>query len=303
VDVSTAAAPAGARRGLVLLGLASAGVLCAAVGLVPLGRLFLLRWSSDYHDEIPYGGWQVDVSEGVLALLLVVLGVGCASRLRRRWASLRGRTPYLRVPVLIALLPAVALGLQLDAPLTAPVTWASNHTAAAEASHTAWVERLAELRGSPASPTDAPPAPPELAALLMRPSDLGAGWYSGQRPNPIALARTPGVRARTLLVRTHREGIGWAVADPLLSEYVEALPTATAAQAKVPVRYVPPGSRDRVRHVAGVHVLQRVTPQSHMGELASFAVGRFLFTLSCSPMPGSTFEAVVDAAVRRALGR
>jgi hypothetical protein len=287
------------------LALAAGGVAAAAAGFVPLRRLYLER-DEDYSSVVPHPGGLVDLTEAALALLLGLGMLLAAVVVSRGWRRTRDQAPRRLLPVVGAVVPGLALGLALQIPFEHAVLLASDHTAAAKATARWERQRLEQYQLSPAVSVPASPAPPGLAALLLRPRDLGPGWYDGLRPNPATrspvLGEKPVVSARSTLVRTHREGVGWALANPLLTEGVTVLGTPAAAAAEVLARTAaPPGSHNVTRHVLGVEVTQLVTPRAAQTEVAGFVVGRYAFVLRCTGMPGNDVSTLVDAAVKRAL--
>jgi hypothetical protein len=297
----TAQPSRGTRRDLVVLG-ASAAVLIAGV----TGAVALVHVVREYRgiDLTGRQWWPVALVECALALPLMAAVAGAGAVLRGRWRALRGRSDHLRVPLLVALLPGVLLGGALDLPFDASVSWAADHApATAEARRQLEAER-AEMQRSPTIRRPVTPAPRELARLLLRPADLGAGWYDGFSPNPSTVTPSPGARpdaARSALVRTHREGIGWALAEPFLLERVTQLPTAIAARTTAAAGRQDSLPRQTVR-VDGVAVL--LSPK---GQWATFALGSRAFEVTLSyntRAPGApALLDLVRAAVRRAQGR
>jgi hypothetical protein len=287
------------------LALASGGLAAATAGFLPLHRLYSER-DLDHAPHVPHPGWQVDATEASLGVLLVLAMVGAALVLARAWRRARAHSPFRLLPLLAGFAPGLALGLTLSYPFGQAVELASDHTDSAAATRRGEQQRLAEFQLSPAVSVHASSAPAALAAVLLRPSDLGQGWYDAFRPNPAAAHQAPGqkpvVGARSALVRTHRTQHGWSLADPLLTEVVDVLGSPAAATAAISVAtQPPPDMRVITRRVLGVRVTQLVTPRGVQGERAGFVVGRYAFALRCDGMPGSTFDPIVDAAEKRAL--
>ena len=307
VEVVTQPGPR-VRRGLVVLGLATTCLVCAVVLLPRLAHLFLARSSDSYDEHVPFNGWQVDVAEAALGLLLATTIVLCVLVVKRRWVALRGRTPYLRAPVLMAALPAIALGGVLEKPLTSVVTWASNHTAAAAATREQFQDWLANDGPTPVlevAPPSALPVPGKVAAHLLRPSDLGVGWYDTTRPNPYSFRVYPqalGVRplwgVRLSVLEQHRIDGRWH-RDHLVWEDLRHYATAADAQRALPALVQDPQARSGA--VRGVPVWRR-------GHSATFVLGSDVYVVLshvslAGPLPPERLDTVVDAAVRRALGR
>lgn len=229
-----------ARRDLVLLGLGTSGLLMTLVASYPFLRL-LWRWWGVVPSDLPFAGWQVEVTRWGLVALLGAMGSVSLVTAARSGRRLAGRPPNLMLPVLVALGPGLLLGLLAARGVHPALTWASNHTAEGREAAARTAQLLREQRVSPTISTRAPAAPAELAARLLRSSDLGAGWYPQTRPSAHLTQPLAGLAgldppsglvlsARTTLQRAHRQGEGWA-AEAFLDERIRRFSTAAQAQA------------------------------------------------------------------------
>jgi hypothetical protein len=237
VDTPDEITPSVGRRELLRLGLAAALLVASVAGMIDLGAFVAERWTQDFPLNVPYGGWQVDVSEGLLAALLLVVACLAARTVVRGWQTVRPLAPYRLAVPLLAVLPGLLLGAGAGSAAKASVGWASDHTSAAEAERVATRAMLAANRiAPPVTPSYEPPAPAALAARLLRVTDLGSGWYDLSRPEAID-TKGPGLSppagqlswARSGLQRAHRHGEYW-VADAFLVQTVHHF--ATSAQAR-----------------------------------------------------------------------
>ena len=203
-----------------------------------------------------------------------------------------------------ALLPGLFLGGGLaGSPMRSAISWASDHTDAAN-------QARAEFQSMMPTNPEAPPilfpgvgaaAAPAIAARLLRGSDLGAGWYDGQRPNPSELSG--GLPGRNLSVRSslsqwHWTGKMWLPGD-LAFESLRRFGTPAAAQSDLAV-----STRGAAMHsrIAGVTVFEHVDATGSLKDrTATFAVGTDVFTLTIvGTHTEQAFNAGVASAVRRA---
>lgn len=299
MDTAQERAPFSVRRPLLALGLAAVLVLSTVRVWIELTHLVLQRWD-DLHVDVPFQGWQVIALEVLWALALLAATVLAARVGRRAWRSAAG-SAYRRVPVLVALLPGIWVGAAPAATASASVSWASDHTAAAESALRELEEQRAAYLRSPTAPIGVDPAPAALAARLVHAGDLGGGWYDGASPNPHALGGSmPG--ASSFLVRTHREGLGWAPANPFFGEYVRVLPTAAEATRRA---LTGPDSSLSRRFLA-LGGLTLLVHEDRRTCRASFAVGTDEFTVIANTQaPADTISTAdcrtfLTVAVRRA---
>ena len=88
---------------------------------------------------------------------------------------------FRRLMVLLAVLPGLVLGAALSDAAGRTVTWASDHTAQANADKAL----LASYRLTPPRmPSVGPAAPAAFARRLLTTADVGSGWYDVQQVNP-----------------------------------------------------------------------------------------------------------------------
>ncbi len=155
----------------------------SAVGCVlALGGMFAERTLPDA-TFAPFGGWQLYAMGAGFALVLVTLLVVSVAALQRRIRAHEPRLTYQRTVVLGAFIPGLLVGGLLGDPMSSAISWASHQTASASNARAQANLLLAEDRdGPPAPATGKLPAASGISAHLLRPSDLGDGWYDGQQP-------------------------------------------------------------------------------------------------------------------------
>jgi hypothetical protein len=259
-----------------------------------------------------FGGWQLNaMAIGFAAALLVPL-VKTVIALVRGYRNLRGRTPHRRAVVLAAFVPGLFLGGLAGNPMSAAISWASNQTADAGHARLTARQLLAEYgKTPPVHTTGKPAAPAALAALLLRTSDLGRGWYSQQQPNPAEtpisrLARRSGATAavRATLNQAHWTGNAW-LPQHLVVEGLLRFPSPDAAG-----RYrnsVLAKHATTITTVGGLPVYETGLGEKSAWRSASFIAGADLFTLTVNVDASGTpavaaFDALVAKAVARATG-
>lgn len=304
------------RRDLAVL---CGGAIAALTAVVEVGAVVQahLDRTSDDGDFAVFPGWQVDAVEIAGMVLALALLVTSAIAVRRIFRRLEGRTPYRRVAILIALLPGLALGLAARAGTRSALDTASEHTAAAAAAE-------AEFGGvfSTKHPPYAPvgsgiAAPPEMAARMLAPAGLGAGWYALTATNPSMVSLPEGdpaqrfggaVIVKSIVEQAKLVGKAW-IGGPVVLERMIQFPTAGAAasfldeqrgRAAPPCmtcpRKVPTWTAARID---GVRVLETVNPGTN--RTAIFVAGNMEFTVVMpSVIPAAVETAIVNASVRRA---
>lgn len=312
----------GSRRELCWLALTAAVLfadLAATVGYVGL----LLERRDEFSLFAQFSGWQLYSVEVALAVLIVTIGGVAGRTLFRRYRELRGRTPHRRAVVLAALLPGLLAGVLAAAPMRAALSWASDHTAAAASARHKLEAWLADYRKAPPMPPSFfAAAPAALAARVLRPGDLGAGWYDGTKPNPtLAPVRSDFsangelAAARAVVTQQHWTGQSWSLDHFVLESEVKFVSTAAATaylkawwhstasdSACCSVSYAAKTSR----HVEHALVWQRdVTSTTGTRREAAFTVGSTFFMLSFDLKPdakagSNAYEPVLRAAVARA---
>ena len=287
---------------LVRLGVAAIGVFAAVGGGYELVRLLIER-TDEFSFFAQFGGWQVDAMAAGLGLVLLALFVVSTLALVRLYRGLRSRTPNRRAVVMAALLPGLFLGGVAGSPMRSAISWASNRTAAA---HKAYAEFREMLPTNPSAPPILLPAvgtaaAPALAARLLHPSDLGGGWYDGQRPNPSQ--SSGGLQGQALSVRTeltqwHWTGTMWSPGDFAL-ESLRRFATPAAAESYLATAVSDPTARVRIGRVLVYEHGARTGDVQQ--QIADFAVGTDVFTVSViGPKSTTHFGATLAAAVQRA---
>lgn len=263
-----------------------------------------------------FPGWQVSAVEVAAVALALALFVASAVVVRRVFRRLHGRTEHRRAAILVAILPGLALGLAASVGTGFAISWASDHTAAA-------AEADAEYRAL--FPANRPPyapgfgdtaAPAELAARMIQPADIGAGWYAGSNPAstivPVGKA-TPAsyfggvIAIRTMVEQETRVRGQWQLGSLALESMIQ-FPTAQAAAGYDKARRQQPtpscpacpaisrGSRQF--QIDGVSVFE---VSGKGGRTAMFVVGNSDFSISMSARVTAGIEqAILSAAVRRA---
>jgi hypothetical protein len=309
-------------RGLAGLGAAVSGLAASLGAGLALASVFLDR-SDTYSDFAPFGGWQVYVIEGVFVLVLLTVGLASGAITVRLSRRLRGRSPHTRAVVLAALLPGLFVGSLVGMPMRGTVSWASDHTAAADAARVELSRLQHDYRlAPPLIVSMRPAAAPDLVSRMLAPADLGKGWYAVSRPNatvspisPEASTRGATTAVHTSLTQEHWTGTSWAL-DRFLVQAQLVFPGRDAAVGYVRSVWAEPDVTSTLgaaveRRVGGVIVWERMptgraTP-AHAA--AAFVVGGTLFTviLDVSRLgKGATsaeFTRVVAAAVERASPR
>ena len=257
----------------------------------------------------PFGGWQLEAMAAGFGFVLLALLVATIRALRRRYRGLGEQTPYRKCVLLAVFLPGVFVGALLGNPMSAAISWASNLTASAHRAHSAASRLLAEDGKGPAAPaTGKPAAAPAVSARLLRAADLGAGWYTAQRPSASEAAVTPtqGMYGATLAARATFQQARWTGAA-WLPKHVSAetlLRFRSAADLRRYVEAEPDGSFT-TSLIGGMTVRERGLGASAPSRSAEFAVGADLFSVTIdvntagSPTPEG-FAALVEKAVRQA---
>lgn len=292
----------GVDGALIRLGVCAIGVFAAVGGGYELVRLLIER-TSEFSIFAMFGGWQLDVMAAGLGLLLLALLVVSAIALVHIYRGLRGRTPHRRAVVLAALLPGLFLGGLAVSPLRSAISWASDHTAAAQKANAEFQQMMPTNPKAPPIlfPSGGAAAAPALAARLLHPSDLGAGWYDAVRPNPSELSGSvPGqtLSVRSNLTQWHWTGTIWSPGD-IGVEGLRRFGTSEAAQ-----RYLAVARRDATTQLrigsalVSEHVLKSGSVE---GREATFVVGADVFTLIIDGTSSQQdFETALSTAVRRA---
>jgi len=175
VDISHGGERATTRELATLAGLWTA-VLIAGIGGLRLTGLMIER-ADKWSTVAPFGGWQLYAMAAAIGATCL-LALALALRLgRRRFRSVRGRTPYHRVAVMAAIVPGLVLGIALASTLQPALSWASDHTAAAAKARATWLKVIVDYRKGPppirlqdVSPGDA------RRKLLLDATTLGKGW-------------------------------------------------------------------------------------------------------------------------------
>lgn len=319
-DGAVAGAVNPAHRGeLLRLAAAALASVAAIAATVKYGDILAEANSGDSFD-VPFQGWQLWLAESAFGLGGLAAIVVAGRWLRGTYRRLHQRSPYGRAIVLAALLPGWFLGGVLALPSLGVLTWASNHTARADA---VLEHLMAERRAWLESPTvtlRTKPAPVVLAGTLLRPADLGAGWYDSSRPNPslTPVRRGPGDEpvdgARSMLTQAHRSGPGWDIGLMVAEQETHFDTGEHAAQY---LHHLVMHSREcscgdelgpvmRSRpHGVTVWRVTSVHPRAHH-LWAAFAVGDRVYTVMVfskegQPSPRSTLRQPVPLAVAKAL--
>lgn len=310
------------RRELPRLGLLAAAMFAAVAAAVGYVGLILER-RNGFSSFAQFSGWQLHVVEAVLALVVLGVGVSAAWMSVPRYRRLRDRTPHRRAVVLAALLPGLLAGGLAVAPMRAAFSWASDHTAAAASARhkvEAWLRNY--HKAPPVLPSFSASAPTALAARVLRPSDLGAGWYDGTKPNPtVARVRNDAsatgevAAARAIVTQQHWTGQVWSL-DHLILESEMQFVSTSAATDYLRTWWHPAASTSACcsvsydaktsRHLQHELVWQRdVTSTRGTRREAAFVVRTTFFMISFDLNPdlktgGKAFEPVLRAAVNRA---
>lgn len=177
--------------------LAAASVLLGSV--LSVGYLATVAWVNH--------SWVSDWPLVLIALLvvgtLIALGLGSWFVLRSRHLAL-SRPSYLRLAVL-ALVPGLLLGLYFSGFV-------------ADRLVSTWIRH--SPFGNPHGPgvlaVASAPAQASLASRMLKPADLGAGWYTEAKPNPSLMPTTAQetgqgqlVRVKDFIDRDHWTGSVW----------------------------------------------------------------------------------------------
>lgn len=292
----------------------------AAVGAATQYAGVLLEANSEFSFTAPFQGWQLWAVEGALGLVVAAAVFFAFRWLRRTYRALAERTPHRRAIVMAAVLPGLFVGGTVGLPFEPLLGWASNHTATATAWRThSMAERQAWLQ-SPTTTVNAKLAPWFLAEPLLRPADLGPGWYDTTRPNPVqnslpaTIARRGGVdQARVWLTQAQRSGGGWSI-GLMLAENETRFDTREHA-----VQYLHAAVNDArcgcgdelgpVTHsrIHGVRVWRVTGAKTRAHHLwAGYAIGNRVYTVMVfskegQPSPRSTLLQPLPHAVTRAL--
>ena len=314
------------RHQLGRLWLTSAGVLASV--LASLGAVsVLLAQRSEFSDIAPFGGWQVDAADSLVAAIALGIGVWSVRGLVRTFRRLSGRTSHRRLMILLAVLPGLGVGVGLAATQSMVVKWASHHTAAAAHERAALKQWLIDYRKSPlAAPSHDPAAPPQVAIRMLTTGVLGTGWYDMVRPNPV-MRRVDIVGApagevsyvASWLTRQHWAGSSWSL-DQTVMESMATFSSRSAARSDVRAWFhpasacscvvTPATALDATWHyrrmvVAGHSVwLRQVDCACESVTGAIFRVNNDVITLrffADAPVPqGRTVRGLVRQAVSRA---
>lgn len=306
MDISPGRAPVG--RQLLWLGVAATvftgAVVAAGAVIVLSGELVF-----DSLNVTPFRGWQVYATMTGLAILVTLVGVVAIRLLVRTFRRLRDRTPHRRAVITAAVLPGIWIGGFVLSPMTSAVSWAADHTSDAAAAQR-------QLDGMfldspvrpPLFPSDHPAADGATAARLLHATDLGAGWWDADTPNPVAL-KPPTIAtlatgaARTVLSEQHRVSGAWHV-DRMIMESETGFRTTDDARRYVldAQRLSPPSDTSPVnrinRTLGGVQVWET---SSKSGLTARFVVGATAFSLTTDVH--STDQATYDRILTRAITR
>jgi hypothetical protein len=324
-ELFTLPEPGSSRRGLTRLGVAATGLVASIGASVALIAVFNDR-SAEFSDFAVFGGWQVYLVEA--ALVVAVLGgvLSFGTMTLRFSRAMRERSPNGRAVVLAALLPGLLIGSLVATPMRAAVSWASDHTAAADAARAQLSRMQLDSRlAPPLTPSMRPAAPPELAKLMLGPTDLAKGWYATSRPNattapisPEAAAHGATSSVHAILTAEHWSGTSWSE-DDFLIEGQTIFPSRDAASSYVRSVWAHPDITCAcpttvgavVGHPVGGVTVSELTSTSPAGAVraAAFIVGGTMFTIALDgsgPAKAATpaeLTRVLAAAVERANAR
>lgn len=306
VDISGAGAfprPVKVSGALVRLGVAGLCVFGALGGAFAFAGVLIDRLEP-FGSYAPYGGWQVDATAAAFGAMLLTLLLFSDRALRRRYRDLRPQTRHGRAVIMAVVLPGLYLGGFAGYPVHSAISWASKQTSDAH-------RAIADYRKAPPIlPLGiGDPASPALAARVLQPSDLGAGWYDGERPNPSVVSG--GLQGQPLSVRStlsqwHWTGAMWSPGN-LLLESLRRFATPATAQAYLAKfgeqpKGVPGPRLGPVTHVRVGTVL--VYEDQEVGSIrlrgAAFVVGADEFSVTSSNVPAADFATLVKAAVDKA---
>lgn len=155
------------------------------------------------HDDssnlVPFGGWQVDVAAAGVALISAAL-VGAAILAMRRY-RLAPATPrsYQVLAASIAIILGAAAAQAFRHQPERAYNWAAGHTGGAKQERAQDAAVELQMLGDATHPpmpfgpdgvSPFRPAPRSVAALLLRPTDLGIDWYSEGQPRGSTTAPT-----------------------------------------------------------------------------------------------------------------
>lgn len=305
------------RGALTRLALAAAGVVAAPVWLATVAVAQVDR-SQEFSTFAPFNGWQVWTVEAALGAAFGTtawLSLRAAKSLIR---ELRGRTQYRRLLCIVGLVMGLLVGWAAVTPIRAAISWASDHTAE-RAHYAAQVrqERLDYRSHPPVLRVYGSPAPSELAAKLLHPSDLGSGWYDGTSPNPsrvgvsAEMKRLGGlVAASTDLDQQTWDGRSWHL-GALLLQSVRQFPSDDAARSFAALdtkEIAASASRKGVRSASlvrlrAVTVSEWALPRTR---LAAWVAGRHFYTINATggtkEPSAAEFARWVALAVDRSVG-
>ena len=199
------------RPAHVRLTIAALCTFASAGCVLALGGMFAERTLPDA-TFAPFGGWQLYAMGAGFGLILLALLVISVAGLQRRIRAHKPRLAHQRAVVLGAFLPGLLAGALLGNPMSSAIAWASNQTASAADAKAEAGRLQAESRAGPPAPaTGKPAAPSSISAHLLRPMDLGSGWYEGQQPaaSQTAVTATEGMFGATLAVKATVQRAYW----------------------------------------------------------------------------------------------